>query len=114
MSMAALHYPLAFVLVFMRALPGCAEYRQCRLEGCPPDTKITADVQARLNQITDVGSTDSIKVQTLDHVVYPNGLVDAGSEKSTAESVAKQVPGVTRVVNNIAVSHSRKPRRSSR
>ena len=104
MSMAALHYPLAFVLVFMGA-PGCAEYRQCRLEGCPPDTKITADVQARLNQITDVGSTDSIKVQTLDHVVYLNGLVDAGSEKSTAESVAKQVPGVTRVVNNIAVSH---------
>lgn len=64
-----------------------------------PDTKITADVQARLNQIADVGS------QTLDHVVYLNGLVDAGSEKSTAESVAKQVPGVTRVVNNIAVSH---------
>jgi osmotically-inducible protein OsmY len=104
MSMAALHYPLAFVL-FMDALPGCTGYRKCRLEGCPRDTKITADVQARLNQVTDLGSPDSIEVQTLDHVVYLNGLVDVGSEKSTAESVAKQVPGVTRIVNNIAVSH---------
>ena len=103
--MAALHYPLAFVLVFMGALPGCAEHRQCRLEGCPPDTKITADVQAQLNQVTDLGCPDSIKVQTVDHVAYLHGLVDVGSEKSTAESVAKQVPGVTRVVNNIAVSH---------
>jgi osmotically-inducible protein OsmY len=76
-----------------------------QIGSCPLDTKITADVQARLNQVTDLGSPDSIKVQTLDHVVYLNGLVDAGSEKSTAESVVKQVPGVTRIVNNIAVSH---------
>jgi len=44
-------------------------------------------------------------VQTLNHVVYLTGLVDYGLEKSTAESLAKQVPGVTRVENNIAVSH---------
>jgi osmotically-inducible protein OsmY len=39
-------------------------------------------------------------------VVYLDGLVDVGSEKRIAESVAMQVPGVTSVVNDIAVSNN--------
>jgi osmotically-inducible protein OsmY len=31
-------------------------------------------------------------VQTRDHVVYLNGLVDVGVEKRIAEATAKQVP----------------------
>ena len=42
---------------------------------------------------------------TEEHVVYLNGQVDYGLERSTAESVANQVPGVTKVVNNLYVSH---------
>jgi osmotically-inducible protein OsmY len=39
-------------------------------------------------------------------VVYLNGFVDVGLEKRNAESVAMQVPGVTNVVDGIAVLHN--------
>jgi len=37
----------------------------------------------------------------MDHVVYLNGQVNTYLERATAESVARAVPGVTRVVNSI-------------
>jgi BON domain len=52
-----------------------------------------------------LGPPGSIDVQTLNHVVYLNGEVYDALAKSTAVSVAKQVAGVTDVVNNIAVNH---------
>jgi hyperosmotically inducible protein len=97
-------YTIAIVLILV-GVSGCAELRECGPEGCANDQKITAKVQARLDQQPDLGAPGSITVQTLHRVVYLNGLVDYGLEKSTAESVAKQVPGVTQVVNNIAVEH---------
>jgi len=48
---------------------------------------------------------NSIQVQTLDHVVYLNGLVSDGMDSQTAEAIAQQVPNVSRVVNSVAVSH---------
>jgi len=96
---------LALAVTLTGALPGCATYEKCGLEGCPGDAKITANVQARLNQDTDLGPPDSITVQTLNSVVYLNGLVDVGFEKRMAETAARGVPGVTKVVNNISVSH---------
>ena len=92
------------VAVLIHALAGCATFEKCGLEGCPGDAKITAKVQAALNQHADLGPPDSITVQTLNHVVYLNGLVDAGLAKRTAASITKQVAGVTNVVNNIAVT----------
>jgi osmotically-inducible protein OsmY len=44
-------------------------------------------------------------VQALDHVVYLSGLVGAGEMKDIAEDSARRTPGVTRVVNSIAVAH---------
>jgi osmotically-inducible protein OsmY len=52
-----------------------------------------------------LGAPNSIQVQTLDHVVYLNGLVSTGMDSQTAESVALEVPDVSRVVNSVAVSH---------
>ncbi len=43
-------------------------------------------------------------MQTVNHVVYLNGFVDEGLQSRTAESVAFEAPGVTRVVNSIAVT----------
>lgn len=40
-------------------------------------------------------------MQTLDHVVYLNGLVSSSLEIATAESIARQVPGVKEVVNSV-------------
>ncbi|MGO9994914.1 MAG: BON domain-containing protein [Steroidobacteraceae bacterium] len=92
-------------VVLTYALTGCATYEKCGLEGCPGDAKITTKVQAALNRYPDLGPPDSIRVETLNHVVYLNGEVDDHLMQSTAASVAKRVPGVTGVVNNIAVSN---------
>jgi len=96
---------MIFMLALIGTLPGCAEYRKCGVEGCPSDEKITQSVTARLDQDTSLGPPGSIRVQTLHRIVYLNGEVEVGLERATAASEAKQVPGVTRVVNNIAVQH---------
>jgi len=66
------------------------------------DGKITANVQSLINQHTDIGT--EVNVQTVDRVVYLSGYVSQGEMRSTAESVAASAPGVTRVVNTIAVT----------
>jgi osmotically-inducible protein OsmY len=87
------------------ALQGCASYSSCGFGACTGDAKITQDVQARLDSMSDFGPPGAIRVATKDHVVYLNGTVDAGLAKHLAESVAKQTPGVAQVVNSIAVDH---------
>jgi osmotically-inducible protein OsmY len=102
------HKPIlafASALIVAGALQGCATYRQCGLEGCAGDAKITANVQALIDAHPELGSPNSIDVHTLDHVVYLNGEVSTGVESRTAESVALAAPEVTRVVNSISVSH---------
>jgi osmotically-inducible protein OsmY len=95
----------AFALILTSALAGCATYGKCGIDGCPGDATITANVQAQLNQHPDLGGPNSINVETLNHVVYLDGLVSTGMDSRTAESVALQVPGVSRVVNSVAVAH---------
>jgi osmotically-inducible protein OsmY len=95
------------IVVLIHALAGCATFEKCGLEGCPGDAKITARVQAALDKHADLGPPDSIRVQTLNRVVYLNGFVGDGLEKRTAVSIAKQVTGVKNVVvvNDIAVTN---------
>jgi osmotically-inducible protein OsmY len=95
-------FKFAFALAVMSAaiLSGCADFRPATA-----DANITTEVQGRLDQMPNLGAPGSVRVQTLDHVVYLNGRVDVGLEKRTAESVALQAPGVAQVVNSIAVSH---------
>jgi hypothetical protein len=94
---------LACVLALAGALSGCATNQSS--SGKMTDEKITADVQARLDSIADLGPPHSITVQTRDHIVYLNGQVDTGLEKRMAESVTMKVTGVTTVVNGIVVTH---------
>jgi osmotically-inducible protein OsmY len=85
------------------ALSGCALYKtyeKCGFRGCPGDAIITADVVLQLNRCSFM-EPGAVSVQTLDHVVYLNGVVRSGLEIATAESIADQVPGVTGVVNSI-------------
>jgi osmotically-inducible protein OsmY len=93
----------AFTLVVLRGIAGCADLEKCGVESCSSDQKIASNVQARLNEHTTLGAPDSITVQAINGVVYLYGEVDVGLERRTAEAEAKQVAGVTRVVNNIAV-----------
>jgi osmotically-inducible protein OsmY len=94
----------ALVAIFASALQGCATYKDCGFAGRTGDAKITANVHTLFDQHPELGPPNSIDVQTLDHVVYLDGLVSAGFDSRTAESVAHQAPGVTQVVNLIAVS----------
>jgi osmotically-inducible protein OsmY len=87
------------------ALSGCALYKtyeKCGFGGCAGDAAITANVVSQLNRSSFM-EPNAVSVQTLDHVVYLNGVVRSGLEVGTAESIADHVPGVARVVNSIAV-----------
>jgi osmotically-inducible protein OsmY len=97
-------YGLSSAVILAGALAGCATYEKCGLEGCPGDAKVTANVHAVLDQHPELGAPGSIEVQTLNHVVYLNGYVDTGLERSMAVSLAQQVPGAARVVESIAVT----------
>jgi osmotically-inducible protein OsmY len=74
------------------------------MEGCAGDNKITADVLAAFAQHPELGEPNLINVQTVNHVVYLTGGVSAGEMRATAESVARQVTGVTRVADTIYVT----------
>src|SRR5258708_26822274 len=98
-------YALASVLILTAALPGCATFRECGSNTCADDAKISANVRTQLDRRPELGPPHSINVQTIDHVVYLNGFVSASLESESAQSVADEVPGVARVVSNIAVAH---------
>ena len=98
-------YSLASFLILTVALPGCATFRERGSNASADDAKISANVQTQLDRRPELGPPHSIDVQTIDHVVYLNGFVSAGLESQTAQSVADEVPGVARVVSNIAVTH---------
>jgi osmotically-inducible protein OsmY len=65
---------------------------------------MTANVQALIDRHSDLGA-NSISVQTVDRVVYLNGMASTGLESREAQLIAGEAPGVTRVVNSIAVTH---------
>jgi osmotically-inducible protein OsmY len=98
---------LAFTLVLTGALPGCAAYKKCGFSGCPGDAEITAEVRALFAQHPVLEPPNLLEVQTLDHVVYLNGVVDTDTQRLMAESVAHQAKGVTKVVNSIGLSGGR-------
>ena len=103
MSQSNLTAPGAMLLILI-GLSGCATFEKCGVEGCASDNKITANVQAAFAQHQELGEPNSINVQTVNHVVYLTGHVSAGEMRLTAESVARQVKGVTRVEDSIYVT----------
>jgi osmotically-inducible protein OsmY len=87
-------------------LPACAVYRKCGFAGCAGDAQITADVRALINHHPALEAPNTIRLQTMDHVVYLYGQVDTELERSMAESSAHAVPGVRRVVDSISLSYA--------
>jgi osmotically-inducible protein OsmY len=96
---------LVLVAILLGTLPGCAAYRKCGFAGCAGDAQITAAVQAQFRRHPVLEPPNLLHVQTVDHVVYLTGQVDTELERSLAESVARDVVGVTRVVNSINFSY---------
>ena len=95
------------VSIVLAALPACAAYRKCGLEGCPGDANISGEVETLFDQHPELRPPNLINVQTVDRVVYLSGLVDTDLQRQIAESVALQAPGVAKVVNSIGLSGGR-------
>lgn len=96
---------LVWILTCATILPGCTSYaafKECGFAGCKGDADIANTVRQQIAQHPGIGAPDAIQVQTIDHVVYLYGLVDTDLQKSLAEAAA-HAPGVTRVVDSIAV-----------
>jgi osmotically-inducible protein OsmY len=98
-------YLVALAVLVTGTLSACAAYRKCGFTGCPGDANITANVQAQFRQHPALEPPNLLHVQTLDHVVYLTGQVDTELERSMAESLARDVAGVKRVVNSINFSY---------
>src|SRR5690348_10247870 len=92
---------LAVILAAV-ALGGCASM-SCAAGGCPEDEKLTQAVEAAMAQHTELQAPNNISVQTIGGTVYLNGQVATELQRSTAKSVAKSVPGVKKVVDNISL-----------
>lgn len=98
-------YGLASAFALTVALTGCATYEKCGFNGCAGDEKITQNVKTLFDEHPELGPPNSIDVQTLDRVVYLNGMAATGLEKREAESVAHDAPGAAEIVNLISVAH---------
>ncbi len=107
MSRHTRFHALALGIVLPCALAGCAAYRTCGFNGCPGDAKITAEVRALFDRHPDLEAPNMVYVQTVDHVVYLDGLVDTPFQQQMAASVAGEAAGVVRVVSSISVSNAR-------
>jgi osmotically-inducible protein OsmY len=90
-------------LILAAALPGCAVFPQS--SNPTVDQKITADVERSFGQHAELEPPNLLEVQTINQVVYLNGTVSTGLQRRDAESVARQVQGVKKVVNSVAVAH---------
>ncbi|WP_284617486.1 BON domain-containing protein [Aquabacterium humicola] len=90
---------LAAVLV----LPGCAVTRGQETVGeYIDDASITTQVKAKFVEAKTVDAA-SIKVETLNGEVMLSGFAKNATEKADAERIARDVRGVKRVKNEIAV-----------
>jgi len=91
---------LAAALLLCLALNSCATAGKCSGDACAADEAITQDLRTQIFKRPELGNS-SISVQTINGVVYLRGLVDTYPEKASVESMAREIPGVKKVVNSI-------------
>jgi osmotically-inducible protein OsmY len=96
-------FPLAIALATVST--AAVANGKCAPGGCSGDAKITTIVQALLNRHPELGSPNSITAKIRAGVVYLYGEVSAGLDRDTAEVLAEETRGVSRVVNSIFISH---------
>jgi osmotically-inducible protein OsmY len=102
-STIAISLAAALCAAAVVTLPGCAMIRGQETVGSyVDDATITTQVKARMvdNKSVDAGA---IKVETLEGNVMLSGFAKNATERSTAESIARNVNGVKSVKNAIVV-----------
>ncbi len=89
--------------VALLTVTGCAVTRGQETVGAyVDDTGITTLIKSRFVENKQVDAM-SIKVETLNGTVMLSGFAKNGTERSTAENIARGVNGVKMVKNEIAV-----------
>ncbi len=80
----------------------------CRTNESPEkqvnDLKITAAVKSKLASGLGLSTVPDISVNSTDGVVTLSGPVDSAATRAKADSIARSVPGVTKVVDNLQVT----------
>jgi hyperosmotically inducible periplasmic protein len=100
-----LRTPLAAAVtaVALLATAGCAVTRGQETVGAYiDDATITTQIKSRFveNKVVDAGS---IQVETLNGTVMLSGFAKSANEKTTAETIARNVNGVKLVKNELSI-----------
>lgn len=94
---------VAVTTLALLAFSGCAVTRDQETVGAYiDDAAITTSLKAKFVENKEVDAA-SIHIETLNGVVMLSGFAKNAAEKSTAESIAKNVKGVKSVKNEITV-----------
>jgi len=100
--MRKLLLPVLFV-----ALMGCRTNESP--EGQVDDLQITAQLKSKLAAGVGVSSVTNISVNSTNGVVTLSGQVDSARAKAKAEEIARSVPHVVRVVDNLQIASTPAP-----
>jgi len=93
----------AMTAIVLLSATGCAVSRGQETTGAYiDDSGITTLVKSRFVESKQVDAA-SISVETLNGTVMLSGFAKSGTEKNTAESIARGVSGVKSVKNQIVV-----------
>jgi hyperosmotically inducible protein len=92
----------ALPLLFVLLLPACRTNESP--EGQVNDLEITASVKSKLAGDLGLTTVPNISVNSTNGVVTLSGQVDTGATKEKAEAIAKAVPHVVRVVDNLQIT----------
>jgi osmotically-inducible protein OsmY len=91
-------------LTLALGLSGCAAFGgRCTGAACAEDAQITAEVYALLAQHAELGAPGELRVQTINRVVYLDGLVNTGLDVQIAVATAFQAAHVKDVVESIGI-----------
>ena len=97
---------LTLACLFTAGLSGCVGFGKCDPENCANDAKITADVRAMVKDHRELGAPAAFHIQTINGIVYLNGIVDTDLERRSFESLVMQLPNVKDVVNSLDIRNT--------
>jgi osmotically-inducible protein OsmY len=99
-------YKLALAILLAGSLQACASFDKCAPENCAGDAKITHEVNEMIVQNRQFGAPAAFHIQTINGIVYLNGMVDTDLESREIESRVRSIPNVNDVVNSLTVRNT--------
>ncbi len=76
-----------------------------RIGGMRQDAQISAAVEQSFARHPELGAPGDLRVETLNHVVYLNGIVYTDSQRAIADSIALMAGNNAPIVDSIAVDN---------